>query len=371
MEENRSQKVPNANTVYRYIYRHPKQSKQTITEDLNLSSPTVGAALKYLQERELILNDSLLESTGGRKARTYRCDYEARTALGMDVTVNHISLVLIDMKAHILHSDRIRLSFEDNPEYYRSVGNLLQQFLDTSEADRDKLLGLGICLAANIARDNRTITSARQMGLPVDFYEKLKEYISLPFLMFNDAFSGGFAEFWDLEQNQTILYLSLSNNVGGSMVSRRQIYLGDNNRACKFGHMTLVPEGRPCYCGEKGCVQAYLRADLLSDLAEGKMDLFFTRLEQGQEPYRSAFRTYRHYLAIVVNNLRMQYDCDIVLGGYVGSQMQPYLESFREEVQERNRFHEDGSFLRVCKHHYENAAIGAALYYIDHFIRSI
>ena len=64
-------------------------------------------------------------------------------------------------------------------------------------------------------------------------------------------------------------------------------------------------------------------------------------------------------------------DCDIVLGGYVGSRMGPYLDSFREMVRERNRFQEDSGYIKVCKHRYENAAIGAALYYIDHFIRTI
>ena len=72
MDTNSSQKIQNSNVVYRYIYRCPRLSKQAIADGLNLSIPTVGAALKQLQDQELIRNDDSLESTGGRKARSVR-----------------------------------------------------------------------------------------------------------------------------------------------------------------------------------------------------------------------------------------------------------------------------------------------------------
>ena len=361
----------NKGNVYRYLYQNPKLSKQQIADDLEMSIPTVGGALKALRDEGLIRNDEMLESTGGRKARAFSCDYEAKLAIGMDITANHIALVVIDMKAHILHSDRIRLKFEDKPGYYKKVGEHIKEFVADSGVEQEKILGLGVCLAALVESDNKTVRSSRQLGAPADLYKKLEKNVEFPFLIFNDANAGGFAEFWDLDKERTIIYLSLNHNVGGSMVSHRKIYLGDNLKSCEFGHMTLVPDGKLCACGEKGCVNAYLSATLLSDMAGGKMDDFFTYVEEGKEPYRSAFRDYRHKLAIVVNNLRMAYDCDIVLGGYVGSRMGPYLDSFRDMVKERNRFREEGGFIRVCKHHYENAAIGSALYFIDHFIRQI
>ena len=364
-------KNQNRNEIYRYLYNNPGLSKQALAEKLELSIPTVGAALKALKEEGLIKYDGMLESTGGRKARAYSCDYEAKLALGMDITANHIALVLSDMKAHILHSERIRLKFEDKASYYKKVAEKIAAFIVESQADESKILGLGVCLAALVAPDNKTITSSRQLGAPKDLYKKLSKVITMPFLIFNDANAGGFAEFWDMDKDRTIVYLSLNHNVGGSMVSHGKIYLGDNLKSCEFGHMTLVPDGKLCACGKKGCVNAYLSATLLSDMADGKMDDFFSYVEEGKEPFRSTFRDYRHKLAIVVNNLRMAYDCDIVLGGYVGSRMGPYLDSCREMVKERSRFQEESGFIRVCKHRYENAAIGASLYYIDHFIRAI
>ncbi|MFQ9127422.1 MAG: ROK family protein [Butyricicoccaceae bacterium] len=56
----------------------------------------------------------------------------------------------------------------------------------------------------------------------------------------------------------SLVYLSLSNSVGGSIFHGRLALRREHLRAGEFGHMTLVPDGRPCYCGK-----ARLRGRLL------------------------------------------------------------------------------------------------------------
>ena len=155
------------------------------------------------------------------------------------------------------------------------------------------------------------------------------------------------------------------------MVAGGELYLGDNQKSCEFGHVTLIPDGRPCYCGQRGCANAYLSASLLSNMTEGKLDRFFALADEGQEPYAAALREYLLYLAIAVNNLRMQYDCDIILGGYVGAYMKPHIDDFREMVRQRNRFRDDGLFIHCCRHRYETAAMGAALFFVEQFIQNL
>lgn len=38
-----------------------------------------------------------------------------------------------------------------------------------------------------------------------------------------------------------------------------EIYYGDRMHSGEFGHMTLEINGRQCYCGKKGCVDAYCK----------------------------------------------------------------------------------------------------------------
>lgn len=374
-EESMSPTIPikqfNRNQVYRYIYKNKKVSQHDISADLNLSMPTVNQNLTALKELKLISDDDTFESTGGRKAKAICCIPDARLALGLDISQNHVSLVCIDMEANVLHYNRIRHRYVDSFFYYATLGKLIQSFIERNSIDESKILGLGICLAAIVEDDHKTVTSAKMIGAPRDLYDKLKPHINIPFLLFKDANSGGFAQWWDMETDKTIVYISLCNNVGGAMVSGKKLYMGDNQKSCEFGHTTLIPDGRPCYCGKKGCLNTYCSSRLLSDMTGGKMSIFFDFVKEGQEPYVSAFREYMHYLAIFVNNVRMMYDCDIILGGYVGSYMSDYLDEFRAMVAERNRFDEKEPYIFTCKSKFETAAIGSALYFVDRFIRCI
>ena len=54
-----------------------------------------------------------------------------------------------------------------------------------------------------------------------------------------------------------------------------EIYYGDRMHSGEFGHMTLEINGRQCYCGKKGCVDAYCNAQNLSNLTDGDLGRFF------------------------------------------------------------------------------------------------
>ena len=154
----------------------------------------------------------------------------------------------------------------------RRSAKLIRSFIERNEIDEKKILGLGICLAAIIDEDGRTIRSARCLGAPADLYEKLKPHIPFPFRLINDANAGGFAQWWDMEQDRTIIFLNLSNTVGRRHGQQPQaLSRRSSAQAVEFGHVTLVPDGKPCYCGQKGCVNAYCSAKNLSD-TDGRQD---------------------------------------------------------------------------------------------------
>ena len=135
--------------------------------------------------------------------------------------------------------------------------------------------------------------------------------------------------------------------------------------------MTIVPDGLLCYCKKAGCLDAYCAAKRLSDLTDKKLESFFSGLKEKKEDLVQAWEEYKKYLAIAINNIHMVLDCDIVLGGYVGSCLEPYMEEIRETVSKRNTFSEDGSFVRVCNHKVGAAALGAALQVIELFVEQV
>ena len=182
-----------------------------------------------------------------------------------------------------------------------------------------------------------------------------------------------------------MVYLMLSNTVGGAVLFENgagkvagstsletvNMYQGDNWRSAEFGHLVIHPGGRTCYCGKKGCLDSYCSALRLADLTDGKLEDFFEELEKGNAEYEDVWNKYLEDLAIAIDNLRMCFDCEIIIGGYVGNLIGPYIPRLRQMVAEKNLFGHDGNYIRACDYRSEASALGAAIKLIEDFIETI
>lgn len=361
----------NRNAIYRLLYNHEPISIQEIAFTLKMSLPTVTQNIKELQEKDLIIETGLFESTGGRKAKAIAFNSSTKYAVGLDITRNHVGIVLIDLGCNVIKNERKQFPFQNTEEYFKGVGQFVNSFIADCRIENSKILGVGIALPAILSDDKLMVDYATVIDFNNGSVKSFSEFIPYPCIMSNDANAGGFAEIWDQKDVQDMVYLSLNNTVGGSIIIAKNIYSGQNQRSAEFGHMTIVPNGRTCYCGQKGCADPYISAKILSDSTHGNIAKFFRLLSQDSEPQKTIWEEYANNLAISINNLRMLYDCNVILGGYAGAYMEEHLEYLRELVSKRNTFEIDGSYLHVCKYKLEATAVGAALQHVEAFINDI
>lgn len=61
-------------------------------------------------------------------------------------------------------------------------------------------------------------------------------------------------------QSDAKLYVMLNTGVGGAYIDKEKLQTGVHNRYGEFGHMTIHPHGRKCFCGKEGCFEAYVSA---------------------------------------------------------------------------------------------------------------
>jgi predicted NBD/HSP70 family sugar kinase len=361
----------NRNNVYRAVLTQKETSKQEIAYQLKLSLPTVTQNLNELMTRGLIEEKGTFQSTGGRKAKIISSKPAARVALGLDITQNHINLVLVDLAATVLDSLRIRIPFVAEESYFLTVKKSIQDMTRQAGVMPNHVLGMGVSLPAIIGSDDRTVKYAPLLHSPADLYKKMAPYIDYPYHFINDANAGGFAELYCGNASENFIYLQLSNSVGGSIIMDGKLYYGDGCRGGEFGHSTLVPGGRPCYCGKIGCVDSYCSALLLSNVTGGNLEKFFEKVQEKDETCLRVWEEYLKYLVIEVNNLRVSFDCNVVLGGYVGRYLEPYREEIRKRLSEQCTFATDGSYLQTTCLNAEASALGAALCYVNEFISQV
>lgn len=370
-------KKNNRNRIFRYLCAQTQTvSNPEIAAALSMSLPTVTANTREFIEQGLVRETGELASTGGRRAKALRVAAEAGLALGLDITKNHIGLALADLTGSCLAYERIHFPFAHTADYYRRAERELEAFFARCkgrqpELSRGGVKGVGISFPGIVDLDRQEITYSHVLGLHAIPFADVTRYFSGPCRMLNDANAGAYAAGLHAKMPERFFYLSLSNTVGGAVFHRGALVQGSSFRCGEAGHMTIHPDGKRCYCGKQGCLDAYCSASLLSDAAEGSLEQFFERLDAGDSEMVKLWDVYTSDLALAVNNIHMILDCDVMLGGYVGSRIGTHIEQVREKAAGRNTFSEDGGYIHACSGGNRTAAMGAALEIIESFLSEI
>lgn len=342
-----------------------------IASNLAISLPTAAMHISSLREQNLVVECGLHESTGGRRAKAFACNASAFVGCGIDITKSTIIVVIVDLRGNIVDFEKISREFAPEDGYLKLLNRSLIALLQKNGIPRERVLGVGISLPAIIDGDGRICDTAFAVSLPKSFQMDIRR--NLPFRLWyvNDASSGGYAEFWDIRDRDNLFYLSLSSSVGGAVRIQNRVFDGDSFRSAEIGHVSLVMGGRPCYCGQRGCVNAYCSSDNLSSEGTAGLDNFFKDLEAGDAECRKKWEEYLGYLAVAIKNIRMLYDCDVIIGGKVGRHIPKYIPELTRRVQMLDSFQRGGNWILACKYRSKSSAVGAALIHIDKFIESV
>lgn len=373
----------NRNRVFRYLNQKDTVSMPEVAAELNMSGPTVLTIINELKAENIVEEVGEYQSTGGRKAKAYSVKHDIFMFLGLDITRNHIGIVCTDLSKKVLYHERLRKVFRYDTTYLHYLGEVVEEFISKNNILESKIKGVGVSVSGIVDAERNCITYSHSLNLERDLYcDELCKYIPYPSYLINDANAGALAECSDnIEKNMA--FLSLSNYVGGAIVYKgamssprdnsqyRNMYVGNEWKAGEFGHIVIHPKGKTCYCGKKGCLDAYCSALVLAEKEGGKLEAFFEKLEAGNKEYEKIWVNYLEDLSYAIDTLRMSFDCDVVLGGYVGSMMEPYLETYRNQISINNIFRDSGSFLRICRYKTEAAALGAALSLVEKTISDV
>lgn len=344
-------------------------STQELASALAVSTPTAIHLLRCLEAHGLVCSCGEFGSTGGRKPKAWTPRPSARFAVGVDITQQHIGLVSVDLAGHMIRSSRHALPFSRTEPYFEVLAHCVDELC--TGLRKENLLGIGLSIPGIVGAEEDIVVRSHALGIQNMRTDEFERYLKAPCRMINDANAGCLAEARSNESLRDAVYLSLSNSVGSALLIDRRLYIGHNLRSGEIGHTTLLPDGRPCYCGQKGCVDAYCRAGLLSDCTGGSLAAFFDALHKGNRALANRWNQYLDHVAITVNNLRMMLDCEVIIGGYVGMHLGEDLTLLRHRASLRNTFERDATYLNACTYQQEAAALGAAIPLIEAFLQAL
>lgn len=104
--------------------------------------------------------------------------------------------------------------------------------------------------------------------------DRLTTRITMPVLVDNDANAAAWAEyrFGAGQGSRVMVCLTLGTGIGGALVINGRMFRGRFGMAGEFGHMTVVPDGHWCPCGNRGCWEQYASGNALVRDAKALID---------------------------------------------------------------------------------------------------
>lgn len=341
-------------------------TKKEIFEEMGVSMPTVHKYMDELQEMGLICAGKAKPSTGGRRATGYVVNPMSRFSVGVAVTAGYHRFLALDLSGAELAYKSIHNIFGTIEELAENIDNELREFISENGLEMENLLGVCIAIPAIMNRKKEEFQLSPTMNLKNDSYAPLMK-LPYPVYIENDAVCAASAQL----PADDFVYLFLEQGVGGAICHNGRLFHGDNHKSAEFGHMCIVPGGKTCYCGKKGCLETYVSSRRYKQELALDNDEFFMFLKRGDEACRTLWDDILSYLAVGIHNLRVIFDCDIILGGFVAAQLPEYMDQLRARVSALDPFDDDADFLYLAKKADRANMEGAAHHFIREFIEKV
>jgi glucokinase len=288
--------------------------------------------------------------------------------IGLDLGGTNLRAAAISKAGQLIEKVAGRTNYSEGREaIVNEMVASIRQIRD--HLGRENLIGIGVVVPGFIRLGDGVIANSNNLadleGFPIR--DRLEDSLETTVILENDANAAALGEKWmgagkDVDD---LVLLTLGTGIGGGIISEGKILHGYLGMAGELGHITVVPNGNPCGCGNRGCVEKHASAQAISVMARlsGLGDITseecFHLAEGGNEKAIAVFVAMGQALGIALAMLVNTFNYPLyLLSGGVLAAWEQFAPPMLEEIHRR-------SFtFRASKTRVEKALLGneAGLY---------
>jgi glucokinase len=281
-------------------------------------------------------------------------------SIGVDLGGTNLRIAAVDVNGHLV--EKVTLGTKVSLGRDHVLNDMCDAIQHLSEKYKNsaKMLGIGIGvpgiidMETGLLRESPNLPGWAEYPVRAEIERRLTTMVILE----NDANVAAFGEKWlgAAKEHDDMAMLTLGTGVGGGLVLGGKIWHGMNGMAGEFGHTTVEPEGHPCGCGNRGCLEQYASATAVVRMAReaiaenGSTALaraahedagfsaksIFNLAIQGDEDAKRIFRRVGRAIGIVLSAMVNSLNLPIyVVGGGVASAWEAFAPSIFDELRHR------------------------------------
>ncbi|MBI2871668.1 MAG: ROK family protein [Chloroflexi bacterium] len=190
--------------------------------------------------------------------------------------------------------------------------------------------------------------------------ERLFRRLERPTFLDNDVNLAALAEqrFGAARGHRNVVYIAIGTGIGGAIIINGELHRGETGIAAEVGHMTVAPDGPPCACANRGCLEALSSgsalarearlllqrgvASSLAELARGEdytaitSEAIFAALAQSDALAREVAEQGTYYLGTGLASLVNIFNPGLlIVGGGLADQWEDYIAPALRVMEQR------------------------------------
>ncbi len=282
--------------------------------------------------------------------------------IGIDLGGTKISTALVSAHGQIITRDyRETEASKGRSSVVARMIDAASDVMNSGGVVPAQISGVGVAAPGPIDVKSGVVTTPPNLPgwKDVPLKRLIQDQLGLPTALENDANAAALAEhrFGAGRGTQHMIYVTASTGIGGGFILDGQLYSGATGAAAEIGHMTLLPHGPRCGCGNRGCLEALASGTaiarearervergiptLIADLAEGDPNRISAKLvaqaaSRGDVEAKEILDDAMNYLGVGMANLVDLFNPElIVIGGGLTKMGERLFDPVRRIIRRR------------------------------------
>lgn len=311
----------NEATVLKTIIDHQEISRAEIATMIHLNKASVSSITKALLENQLVQEVGIgdASSVGGRKPILLKFNGQAGLALALDIGYNYITGMLTYLdgtKIHSVSHKQISIAAENIIE---TIDLIVQELTANKPTTYYGIIGMSLAIHG-IVHDNQIRFTPYYNLADFDLVSILEERYDYPVILENEANLTALGEYCFSSTYDNVISISVHSGIGAGIVLNGRLHTGEHGQAGEIGHTIFMPEGKPCPCGNHGCLEQYASNKIMFEsfaqekhLPWANSDLLTQAYKEGDPLAKELLHENTRLLAIGINNLTMLFDPQVIV----------------------------------------------------------
>lgn len=194
----------------------------------------------------------------------------AEFTIGIDLGGTNIKGGVCDAQARLTTTHSVPTEAEQGFDHvFDRMQQLVRELLERAQLSKNRIAGVGLGTPGPLSAEEGIVHNAPNLPgwVEVPLRRMFSEAIKMPVALENDANAAAYGEFLVGAGRavRSMVMLTLGTGVGGGIVVDSHIWRGADDTAGELGHTILLPNGRPCPCGQRGCLERYASANAVGE----------------------------------------------------------------------------------------------------------